>query len=496
MVAPAILAEDSTAAGRHWRVLSVTCLGMTLTFLNTSTLTIALPVLTRHFHASSTQATWFVLSYLLVNTALILSFGRITDLVGRKALYMSGLAIITLASLACAFAPTANALIALRAIQGIGGAAILANTTALLVDAFPDRLLALGLSLNVTAASAANVVGPAVGGVLVGTLGWRSVFWFNFPVGVLGLWWAKRVLPSRGAMRRVAERFDYAGGLLTFLILALVVFVLSNGNEMGWTGTTTLMLSALTALLVVVLVQVERRATHPLIDGVLFRSRARSMAYAATTMMSVAQAAVALLISLFLQTIQGASPLEAGLWITPLAAGIMVASPFAGRMASRIEPRKLSSSGFALTAAGLVTLAIGLRLDSSRLFIGVTTAAIGVGCGIFQAPNTASLMAGVPAGRRGIASALRSTLQCTGQVLSTAIALAIVTASVSPIERQSFYSGLIDPARSSVFVDGFRMAFVVLSALCTVGIGASLLRGGRDVAAEDTVWAGERVLAS
>src|SRR5665213_2085750 len=140
------VSSDVQQARHAWRVLSVTSLGMTLTFLNTSTLNIALPVLTRHFRATANQASWFVLAYLLVNTAFILVFGRITDLVGRRRLYMTGLAIITVASLASAFAPSAEALIALRALQGIGGAAILANTTALLVDAFPERLLTLGLS--------------------------------------------------------------------------------------------------------------------------------------------------------------------------------------------------------------------------------------------------------------------------------------------------------------------------------------------------------------
>lgn len=474
------VSSDVQQARHAWRVLSVTSLGMTLTFLNTSTLNIALPVLTRHFRATAGQASWFVLAYLLVNTAFILVFGRITDLVGRRRLYMSGLAIITVASLASAFAPSAEALIALRALQGIGGAAILANTTALLVDAFPDRLLALGLSLNVTAASAANVLGPAVGGVLVTGLGWRAVFWFNVPVGIFGLWWARRVLPTKPAAGHSAESFDYAGGILTVVILVLVVFVLSRGNELGWTGPVTIGLSVVALTLLLTLFVVERRAVHPLIDPVLFHSRARSMAYAATTMMSVAQSAVALLVSLFLQAIQGASPLQAGLWIMPLAGGIMVASPIAGRLASRIEPRKLSSSGFALTAAGLLLLARFIQADSSRLFLSVSTAAIGVGCGIFQAPNTASLMSGVPPGRRGIASGLRSTLQSTGQVVSTAMCLAIVTAAASASQRRAFYAGSVDRSgHAGEFLDGFRTAFGVLFALCLVGIAASLLRGGR-----------------
>jgi EmrB/QacA subfamily drug resistance transporter len=473
---------DTERVQQAWRVLSVTSLGMTMAFLNASTLNVALPTLARQLDATASQASWFVLAYQLVNTALILPFGRLTDLLGRKTLYVAGLGVITLASLGSAFAPNAATLIVLRGLQGIGGAAVLANTTALLVDAFPERLLAMGLSLNATAAAASNVVGPVVGGALLSTLGWRSIFWFNVPIGVAGLWWAVRTLRV-STVPRERESFDIVGGLLSALALISLVLLLTQGNRVGWLSRSSGTLGCLCLTVVAALIIVERRVRHPLVDPVLFRDWQRSMAFAATTMMSVAQAAVGLLVALFLQSVQGDSPLEAGVWITPLAVGMMIASPCAGRLASHIDPRILSSTGFGITALGLFMLAIWLRAGSEHWFTAAALGVIGVGSGIFQAPNTASLMAEVPAARRGIASGVRSTLQSAGQLVSTAVCLAIVTATVAPAARGLVFAGrsVRSYPETSELLGGFRLAFLTMFLLCWIGIAASLLRGRRVV---------------
>ena len=184
-----------------WTVFSVTSLGVLLTGLNASTLDVALPTVVRHFDASATAASWILLSYLLVSTILILPFGRLADIIGRRRLYLAGLAVLTLSSLIAGAAPNVGVLIAARIGQAVGAASIQANVTAILTDAFPTRKLSLALGLNVTVAGVGLVAGPALGGVLVDSVGWRSVFWFNVPFGVLGLVWAAlalRELPRKG----------------------------------------------------------------------------------------------------------------------------------------------------------------------------------------------------------------------------------------------------------------------------------------------------------
>lgn len=216
-----------------WRVLSVTGIGVLLSGANTSTLDVALPTVARHFNATATEASWMLLSYMLVNTGLIVAFGRLADIVGRRRLYLAGLAVFTVGGLACGFATNAAEL---DAMQAVGAASIVTNTTALLTDAFPPETLSLGLGLNVTLVSAAQVVGPLLGGLLATTLGWRAVFWFNVPTGAVGLVWAAislRRSPRSGERR---EPFDLIGGVLSFAVLGSLVIALSEGGALGWTS--------------------------------------------------------------------------------------------------------------------------------------------------------------------------------------------------------------------------------------------------------------------
>lgn len=208
------MAEDAEQRRYAWRVLSVTSLGVLLATLNTSTLDVALPVVARHFHASASAASWTLLAYMLVNTVLILAFGRLADIVGRRRLYLAGLALFTAASAACGFAPGIVWLDVFRGVQAIGAAAIITNTTAQITDAFPRSLLPTGLGLNVAVAAAGQVLGPLIGGATASALGWRAVFLFNVPTGIVAVVWA-RISLRKGTGDRAAERFDVWAALVS-----------------------------------------------------------------------------------------------------------------------------------------------------------------------------------------------------------------------------------------------------------------------------------------
>ena len=353
-----------------WRVLSVTSLGNLLTGLNASTLDVGLPAVSRHFHASPSQASWILLSYMLVNTVLILVFGRLADMLGRRQLYVAGLGIFTASSLGCGFAPNATLLIVLRATQAVGAAAIITNTTAQLVDAFPRRLVGLALGLNVTVVSAAKVAGPIVGGAVVTALGWRWVFLFNVPVGVVGLTWAAPTLRP-GTAAAPKERFDVAGAVVSTVWLTSLVLMLTEGGARGWTSPLVLATATASVMLFPVLLQLQRRRHDPLVDLALFRDRERAMAYLATFLLALARLALVLLISLFLQAAQGIDAFAAGLRVTPLAVGMMVAAPIAGRLAARVSPQVVSTFGIALTAAGLLTLVLGISPTTGDVLLAV-----------------------------------------------------------------------------------------------------------------------------
>jgi EmrB/QacA subfamily drug resistance transporter len=472
-------APDDTAQARYaWRVLSVTSIGVLLAGTNTSTLDVGLPVVARHFSANATQASWIVLSYMLVNTILILVFGRVADMVGRRRLYMVGLAILTGASVLCGFAPSAFALVVFRALQAVGAAALITNTTALLTDAFPKRLLSTGLSFNVSAAAAAQVAGPLVGGALATAFGWRAVFWFNVPFGVAGLLWAMRTLRV-DPPRRTREPFDLVGAALTFTLVGGLVLALSEGGALGWSDPLVVVGGVVFAASLPIFIVTQRRRRYPMLDLSMFSDRERSMAFASTMLMALARFAVVLLIALYLQAASGADPFQAGVRVIPVAGGMVLASPLAGRLATRYPARWVSSAGMAIAAAGLAVLAATISPSLNYPVIGGCLLAVGIGTGIFMTPNTSSIMGGVDPGRRGIANGIRSMLQNTGYVISTAMSLAIVTSPLTPAQKQAAYAGTLSrlsrPALDA-FTGGYRIALAVLAGVCVLGMVLSLAR--------------------
>jgi EmrB/QacA subfamily drug resistance transporter len=461
-----------------WRVLTVTSLGVLLSGANSSTLDVALPVVARHFHATAREASWAILGYMLVNTVMILIFGRVADIVGRRRLYQTGFAIFTASSVLLGLAPNALTLDVLRGVQGLGAAAIITNTTALLGDAFPRSHLSVGLGFNVTAAAAAQVVGPVVGGALASGLGWRSVFWFNVPIGVAGLIWGQRVLRPDPVVHR-REPFDFLGAVMLALGLGGAIVGIAEIGATSW--SSPLARSALACFVVAtpIFFLLQTRRAFPLLDLGVFRNRERSTAYATAFLLAFCRFAVVLLISLYLQAATGASPWEAGVQIVPVAAGMAVTAPIAGRLARHYEVRLLATTGILVTTLGTAWLAVVLSPSISRPTVLASLLLVGVGTGMFMTPNTTSIMSELPSDRRGIANGVRSMLQNTGYLVSTAVGLAVVTTSLSAPDKSAAYSGTLvrlSPSSIGHFTHDYRIAFGILTA---AGLVAAVVSAGR-----------------
>lgn len=462
-------ADDSRYA---WRVFSVTTLGVILTAVNNSTLDVALPAVSRHFDATPSQASWILLSYMLVTTVLILAFGRLADLMGRRRLYIAGLAVFTVASFGCGFAPNAGVLIALRALQAVGAASVVTNTTAMLVDAFPPRLLGLGLGMNVTAISASQVAGPLVGGAMVTWFGWRAVFLFNVPTGLIGVVWGLIVL------RRIPppvdrERFDVLSSVVSLLALGGVVLALSEGGARQWTNPLVLVAGAVALVTLPLFVWMQRVRRDPLIDLSLLLTRVRAASYFCSLAANAARFAVVLVVSLFLQAVDGLNAFEAGLRVMPTALGMMLASPLAGRLIGRFGSRMLAQLGLSLCALAVLLLALTLAPSAPALVVGGELLLLGIGSGLFLPANTSSIMWGVPVHRRGVANGIRSMLQNTGTVVGTAMSLALATTLLGPDEKRAAYAGTLGRLGGGElwnFVDGCRMALYALFAVCVVAL--------------------------
>ncbi|MGP4048384.1 MFS transporter [Streptomyces sp. 2A115] len=466
-----------------WRVFAATAVGVVAVFLNMSGLTVALPTITRELGASPGQADWILLGYMLVTTSLILVFGRIADIVGRRRLYLAGLVVFTAATGLAALSPSAEFLIVARVVQAIGAAAVITNNTALLTDTFPPKTLGRALGWNVTVAAVAQIAGPVVGGAATELLGRQGLFVVCVPIGLIAIVASALVVPPTRPTGGVREPFDLPGAALSVAILTALVLAMTPGatTTTTTTGTTTTTAAGwlpwvcgiAAAALFAVFVLVQTRRSHPLVDVALLRTPAISLVFAAVLANAVSGYAVVLLASLHEQAVGGATPLEAGVLVTPVAVGTLITSAAAGSLFGRFTPRALTSVGMAVTACGLLGFSLTLsatpappQTTAPFLFL------VGAGTGLFMTPSTSALMLGVPAGRRGMANGLRSTLQNVGYLLSTALALAVTTAGLSAPAQQAAYEGTLNVLASGElhrFVANIRVTGFVLTGIAVAG---------------------------
>jgi EmrB/QacA subfamily drug resistance transporter len=459
-----------------WWALSCTSLGMLLAATNSGTLIIALPDLERSLHSSLLALVWVILAYLIAATVLVLMAGRLSDLFGRKRAYVGGFLVFALASLGAGFSSDATVLILWRILQGIGSAFLFANAAALVTDSFPKEQLGLAMGANTMVAAIGLVLGPVLGGALV-AISWQWVFWFNVPLALAGAAWGALIL--RELSKPDAVRGYDVLGTSTFVVgLTGLVLGVSRGGLSGWNDPVVVAGLAAAAVLLPLWVLIESRSRAPMLDLKIFKSRLFAAASAAAFINGLARFALMFLFVFYFQGAQGNSPIEAGIKLTPLALGMLIASPLAGMYADRHGSRALAAAGMLLSAvglAGMTTLSVGSPYLQSGLWLMV----VGVGSGMFNSPNTAAMMGSVPPQRRGIAAGARTLLQNTGAVLSIAFVLAIVTSAVPKATLFAVFSGLakgLSEQRLAPFIANMHVALWVLAATSVVGAGVCLLR--------------------
>lgn len=470
---PPVLSSPGKLAG--WPVLLSACLGAALCFVNASALSVALPLVARSLEATPAQASWILLSYMLVSTICILSFGRLADIWGRRRLYLAGLAIFVLASAGCAWSATAPVLLMFRVLQAVGAAAVFANTSALVSDAFGSGRLGLALGILAMVAALAQVLGPLIGGAVAAEWGWRAIFLLNVPVGVGALVWSWCALPSMSTPS--VERFDGMGALLSFAGLGGVVYALSMGGPHGWLSPGVCIGAVVGAVALAAFAVTQMTRTQPLVDPGLFADPSRAVAYVCVLLLSVTQAAPVVLVALFMQVAGGLDSLGAGIRIAPVALGMLFAAPVAGALTRRIAAEHLCTAGMLLAACGLAGLTFFLSPDVDATKLGASLLLFGVGIGIFVTPNNTAILRSVGTERRGIANGVRSTLQNAGFVIGTALTLSIATAPLPPSAQRAAYGGSLghlSAADLASLTQGCQRALGTLSACCALGVLLSL----------------------
>ena len=449
---------------------------MLLAATNSGTLIIALPDVERSLHTSLLALVWVILAYMIASTVLVLTAGRLSDLFGRKTAYVGGFVVFAAASLGAGFAANGDQLVLWRILQGVGSSFLFANAAALVTDAFPREELGFAMGANTMVAAIGLVIGPVLGGALV-AIAWQWVFWFNVPFALGGALWGVLVLHELAKPDEV-RGFD-VGGTLTFVVgLTALVLAVSRGGLSGWNDTIVLTGFAVAAVLLPLWVVIERRGRAPMLDLSLFSNRLFAAASVASFINGLARFALMFIFVFYFQGAQGDSPITAGLKLMPLAIGMLIASPLAGRYCDRHGSRGLAVLGMLVTAVGLALMS-ALQVHTAYVFSGLTLAVVGVGSGMFMSPNTAAMMGSVPPNRRGIAAGARVVLQNTGAVLSIAFVLAVVTSAIPKATLFRIFSGLakgLSAAKLDPFIQNMHTALWVLAGAALLGALVSAMR--------------------
>jgi EmrB/QacA subfamily drug resistance transporter len=467
---------DAGSPNYRWWALSCTSLGMLLAATNSGTLIIALPDLERSLHTTLLALVWVILAYMIASTVLVLSAGRLSDLFGRKTAYVGGFVVFAAASLGAGFAANGTQLILWRVLQGIGSAFLFANSAAVVTDAFPRGQLGVAMGANTMVGAIGLVLGPVLGGALV-AISWHWVFWFNVPLALVGAAWGAVVL--RELASHDGERGYDLIGTATFVVgLTALVLAVSRGGLSGWNDPIVIGGFVLAAALLPTWVAIEHRGRAPMLDLSIFRDRLFAAASAATFINGLIRFALTFIFVFYFQGAQGDSPITAGLKLSPMAIGMLVASPLAGRYADRHGSRALAAVGMLVTAVGLALMTV-LKVDSSFALSATALAIVGVGSGTFMSPNTAAMMGAVPPQRRGVAAGARVVLMNTGSVLSIAFVLAVVTAAVPKPTLFRIFSGLghgLASAKLTPFINNMHVALWAMVVAALVGAVVSGLR--------------------
>ena len=457
-------AEPIRAPNYKWIALSNTTLGMLAAAMNSSILLISLPAVFRGIGLQPLEPgninylLWAIIGYMIATAVLVVAFGRLGDQFGRARMYNAGFAVFTVASVALSLLPghgdaAAQYLIAVRIVQGVGGALIMANSTAILTDAFPAEQRGLALGINVVAAIGGQFIGLLLGGLLADT-NWRLVFWINVPIGLLGTVWA--YLKLQDGPTRVTHRIDWAGNISFGLGLVLVLTAITYGIQpyrdqtMAWGSPFVLGLFAAGMACLLAFLRIERSATTPMLDFRLFRIRPFAYGNLANFASAIARGGLQFMLIIWLQGIwlplHGYSfeqtPLWSAVFMLPLTVGFLVAGPLAGVLADRFGGMPFAVGGMVLGAVSFVAL-LALPPDFSYGTFAALLLLNGLGSGLFVAPNSTQIMNAVPALERGQASGVRAIGTNAGQVLSIGVFFSLMLAGLAATLPRSMEAGLL-----------------------------------------------------
>ena len=457
----------------RWWVFCAVALGTLTSVINHGGMSVALPTIAQYFDADLSTVQWVVIAEGLTISALLLPMGRLSDIVGRKRIYISGLVIFIIAAVFAAASGSIIALIGAKALQGLGAAMTQGTGMAMITSVFPDEERGKGIGSHASVVGTGGVLGPIAGGFLITALDWRWLFYINILMGLVTM--AAVLLIVRSEVFRQDTRnrtYDYAGAALSTAVLLSFLLTVSNGSRMGWSSPPIIFGALGFVAFLVAFVWWEIRSPSPMLDMSLFRSRVFSIGIGTNFMSFLGITSSRFLMPFYLQAALGFTPALVGFALLPNAASRIVMGPVSGRLSDRYGWKPFNIIGLLLSAGGLLVLAT-LTTTSSIIIVLAGILLQSIGSGLFQSPNSASIFSAADSSRHGVVAAFVNLSRNSGNVTGTAVAASIVTAVMVGAGYEVKIDAVLDAGPGSglleSFLDGLKTAFLAMAALQVIG---------------------------
>jgi EmrB/QacA subfamily drug resistance transporter len=450
-----IFAEEN----RKWWTLGAVAFGLFMIMLDNTVVFVALSSIQSDLHISQSELEWVVSGYALTFAVLMLTGGKLADMLGRRRIFIVGLAIFTASSLACGLANGAGFLIGARVVQGVGAALMNPATLSIIVATFPPRQRGTAIGIWVGVSAMALAIGPLIGGILTEQINWSWIFFINVPVGIAGII-VSRLFITESRDESEEQRLDLPGLISSAVGLFGLTYALIEGNNYGWSSGRILASFAVAAVGLVTFVLLEHRQRVPMLDLSLFKNSTFSGANVTMLLVALAMFGVFFFNSLYLGQVLGYSPIQTGAAFLPLTVLIVFVAPLAGRFSDKIGSRWLMGAGLVLLSGSLLSFST-LGVDSTFWDIVPGLILGGFGMSLAMTPTTAAAMGSVPVDKAGVGSAVLNSMRQVGGSLGIALMGAIVAASVSVLPTS--------PEYPDQFVEGYHNALHVAAAIAIVG---------------------------
>jgi EmrB/QacA subfamily drug resistance transporter len=457
---------------QHKMILITVGIATFMSALDSSIVNVALPQIQTYFNKPMAIVEWIVLSYLLVISSLLLTYGKLGDMYGHKKMHLSGFAIFTVSSFICGISPNILTLIVARGFQAIGAGMLMAMGPAIIIAVTNAEGRGKALGVNAVAISIALTSGPILGGILTSALGWQSIFFMNVPIGIIGLIMCKKFVPN--SSKKSNEKFDALGAVLVFLALMSLLVPLSLGNEVGWNSPIVISLILISIVLFGMFIVVEKKSKHPMLMLSLFRNRQFTLSNIALLVSFVAQFFINILMPFYFEQLRDMSPASTGLMLIPIPLASLLVTPISGILCDKIDAKKLCFIGMAISTLGIVLLSF-LNINSSIMQIVICFSIIGVGFGLFQTPNTYTIMNSVPQKISGIASSIQATMRNIGMVVGVAAVNSIFILEQTHISAALKLQGLTGKTLNvQAFTGAFRFTYIIATVIAAISAIISL----------------------